>query len=312
MLYINNPRDYNGNAPSVVTIGKFDGIHKGHQKLFEQVNSYREQGYVSIVFTFNVQPASLISNNDISSIMTSEEMRRELENKNIDVLLECPFTEELMHMEPEAFLTEILIGRLHMKHLVVGTDFKMGYKGRGDTAFLKARESDSGYKLDVVPDQTYQGERISSTTIRSLITEGDLDTAAKLLGRYYYFDGVVVQGRHLGHELGFPTINIIPDPRKTMPPGGVYAAVCRLANGEVYNGAANIGRNPTIAPDNSTTLEMHLFDFEGELYDSKVEISLVHYIRPEQRFDSIEALREQLNNDMQQVREYFLYIANRL
>lgn len=305
MKYIRDLEDYTGKLPSVVTIGKFDGLHRGHQLLMQRVRDLSDEGFISICFTFDRQPRTLIKHEQVPLIMTPEELHEELNKRKVDVLLECPFTEEIRHMEPEEFVENVLCKKLNMKFLVVGDDFKLGYKGKGTCDFLIDHAQQLGYEMNVVKCETFEGEKISSSMIREKIRNGQISTANYLLGHSYKFEGKVVEGKHIGHKMGIPTLNIIPDERKVLPPKGVYAAICTFPGKDVLKGIANLGVNPTIADNNRTTLEMNLFDFDSSIYEQDVEISLLEFIRPERRFDSIDALREQVLKDIEKVKDLF-------
>lgn len=305
MKYIRSIEDYTGTIPAVVTIGKFDGLHKGHQLLFRRLRELSEQGYVTICFTFDVQPKSMIQHKEIPLIMTPEELHAELEREKVDILLECHFTDEIRRMEPEEFVDSILLDKLHMKFLVVGSDFHFGYKGKGNCDYLIDHANERDYFMNVIPCKNFEDQKISSTLIRDLIMNGRLETANMLLGHDYRFNGEVVEGKHIGRRMGIPTLNIIPDRRKVLPPNGVYAAYCTFDDGRRVNGIVNIGVNPTIADGNRTMLEMNLFDFNDSIYQQHVEIALLKYIRPEQKFDSIDDLRSQVLSDIEEVKALF-------
>ena len=191
--------------------------------------------------------------------MTNEERRSYLAKSGLDVLIECPFIDEIIHMEPEDFIKRILIDDLNMKYVVAGDDFHFGYRARGNTDMLVALADKYGYKAEIVTKKIYKGEEISSSLARGKIREGDLETVEILLGRKYSVSGTVVRGRQLGRKIGIPTINVIPPREKLLPPNGVYTSIS-VINGQKILGISNIGTKPTVSNSRAKTLETHLFD----------------------------------------------------
>ncbi|MCI8516452.1 MAG: bifunctional riboflavin kinase/FAD synthetase [Hungatella sp.] len=284
--------------PTVVTIGKFDGRHKGHQKLLSRMMDFKSTcGYRTAVFTFNTTPAVAISGTVHQVITTNQERRDNMARMGIDYLVEYPFTSDVVRLPAEEFLREILIGKMNARAIVVGTDCGFGYKRSGDARLLQELAPVYGYDLEVVVKEKDDQRDISSTYIKEELHKGNMEKANKLLGQPYAIHGTVVHGSHVGGPvLGFPTVNVIPPREKYLPPFGVYVSRV-LAEGRTLGGITNIGRKPTAADDGPVGVETYLFDFNGDLYGKNIEIQLLHYKRPEKKFDSLEQLKEQLERD---------------
>ena len=238
MEYITGIEQYNGKGKTAVTLGKFDGLHKGHQKLIEKICSYSNKDCKSVLCAFDMHREAL---------MTKRERREYLDGK-IDFLIEYPFTKELREMEAEVFIERILCKKLHASHIVVGSDFAFGYGKRGSIEMLEKFSAKKGYTLDVIEKERYDKAVISSTYIREALSQGDMDLAAALLGYPYAVTGIVQHGRQLGRTLGFPTMNIEPEQEKILPRFGVYACHIKM-DGRWYNGVGNVGVKPTVTEE---------------------------------------------------------------
>ncbi len=268
----------------------------------------RRQGLVAAVFTFDIPPRKLTEGEGHRLLSTNAEKQALFAERGIDYLLQCPFTPEIMRMEPEAFL-DWLVRDLHVKRIVVGEDFCFGHNRRGNHRLLARFAGEYGYDLEVVKKLRYDGRDISSTYIREEIAKGSMETAANLLGHPYYIDGIVLTGNQIGRTIGIPTANIEAEPEKLLPPFGVYAAAIDI-RGMRYYGIANIGRKPTIKPKegqrvNPIGVEMHILDFQGDIYREPVRIYFHAFERPETRFDSISDLKAQIEKDIVFSRKYF-------
>lgn len=278
-----------------VTIGKFDGIHRGHQVLIDAVkDAARREGLKTVVFTFAVSPKTYLGT-ETEALMTQEEKEAYLEQERIDYLIEYPFTDEVRHMDAEVFAERALIFGLHMKYLAVGTDFCFGYKRQGNCALLKTLSEKYHFRLDIFSKLKYNGKDISSSLIRTEIRSGHMEDAAAMLGRPYGFGGIVEHGKSLGHTIGFPTLNLCPPDTRVLPPRGVYFASVRI-DGNEYCGVANLGIQPTVS-SHRLLLEIYVLDFDRMIYGASVWADLLKFHRPERRFDGIEALSEQLKRD---------------
>lgn len=301
MIYIEQTRDFQIKEETVVTIGKFDGRHRGHQKLLSAMLTMKEKyGYQTAVFTFSVAPADLVQGKVHTVITTNLERRNNLQKIGIDYLVEYPFTRETARIHAEDFVKKILVKQMGAKAIVVGTDCGFGYQRSGNVQLLQELSSACGYRLIVIDKEKDQDRVISSTYIREELDKGNIEKANKLLGEPYSIHGTVVHGNHIGEPvLGFPTANLLPPPEKHLPPFGVYVAQV-LIDGRIYGGITNIGRKPTIDAENGENpigAETFVFDYNGDLYGKEIEVGLLHYVRPERKMSGLEELKEQIRRD---------------
>jgi len=298
MIYISDTRDFKIEEPTVVTIGKFDGRHKGHQKLLrEMLRMKREYGLATAVFTFSTAPVALIQDRPQTVITTNQERRNNMEKMGIDYLVEYPFSKEVAHLPPEEFVSHILLGQMNAKAIVVGTDCGFGYQRAGNAKLLRELAPKYGYILEVIDKAREDNRDISSTYIKEELDMGAIEKANELLGEPYAIHGTVVHGNHIGGAvLGFPTVNILPPPEKHLPPFGVYVSRV-LINGTYYGGITNIGKKPTVEGEYPVGVETFVFDFDRDIYGENIEVQLLHFERPEQKFASLEELKRQLEKD---------------
>lgn len=303
MEYIKDNKDFQFNN-SAVTLGKFDGIHLGHQYLLNQIISYKEQGYKAVMFTFDIHPYNLLSNKEFTQIYTEEEKLARLSRTGLDAIISYPFTEETMKQEPEDFIKKILVDKLDAKVIVVGEDFRFGHKRRGDVALLEQYADSYGYKVIACEKRKWHNRIISSTTIRAELAEGNMEEVNAMLGQPYMIRGEVLHGRRIGRTLGMPTTNITPDSSKLLPPCGVYPSKTIIKD-RVYYGVTNIGHNPTVGITPSKRVETFIFDFDEDLYGQVIEVELMTYIRPELKFDTLEELKLKMEEDIEFARAYF-------
>lgn len=291
--------------PTAVTLGNFDGIHQGHRELIRMTKEYaKKENLRSVVFTFLPHPMFVFKNRDLSAlIMAPEEKLYAMEKMGIDLYIEYPFSKEFAAMAPEDFANKLIFDQLKCKVLIVGENYKFGYKQKGNYKLLKRLGAERGIKVIQVPSVLFDGARISSTRIRECLVKKDIEKANRLLSTPYFILGEVIQGKQLGRTIGFPTINIVADPIKLFPPNGVYATrtVC---DGKMYYGVTNVGCNPTV---NGTfkVVETFLFDFHKIVYGQRLKTYFFKWIRDEQKFPSVEALRQQLNHDEDSALDYF-------
>lgn len=289
---------------SAVTLGKFDGLHLGHQLLLDQVKSFKNQGYSSVMFSFLYHPCTLFSEKEFELIYNEEEKLAKVKKSGLDVLISYPFTEDTRSIEPEDFIKEILIDKLDAKVIVVGNDFRFGRQRRGDIQLLKQYEKTYGYKLIACEKRKNKDYVISSSVIRRELKEGNIEAANAMLGQPYSITGEVMHGRRIGRTLGMPTTNILPPPNKLLPPCGVYASKI-LIDASYHTGVTNIGYKPTVGGENRKGVETYIFDFDQDLYGREIEVALYHYIRPEMKFDSLEELRLKMQGDILTAKSYF-------
>lgn len=306
MEFITNLQQLKIEKRSAITLGKFDGLHRGHRLLMNQVLQKKKDGYTAAVFTFDTHPAKFLNGHTGGTIFTNQERRGLAEQIQIDVMVQCPFTKEVACMEPEDFVRDILVEKMNVGFIAVGADFHFGYQRKGDTILLSKLAKKYGYELNVISKEQYQGRDISSSYIREMLSLGNVELAGTLLGYPFFISGEVVSGKQFGRFMGIPTANQIPETEKLLPPNGVYISRV-LVEGECYFGITNIGVRPTVEHTDQKNVETYLLDFQGELYGKKLTVQLLHYERPERKFDSTEALKKQLDLDLAAARRW-LYL----
>ena len=291
---------------AVITIGNFDGVHIGHQALFHEVIETAENmGGVSIAMTFEPHPIRVLKQNGHPPLITLYEQKVELIGRtHIDVLICIPFTREFAALSAQEFVGDLLVGKIGMKAIVVGEDYSFGKNREGNIDLLKAYGPRYGFKVivaDWIRMSKAFADRISSTKIRELVTEGMMEQAEKMLGRYYQIRGRVVTGRDRGGKLlGIPTANVnLHD--ELCPKAGIYAVTgeCR---GKPFKGVANIGYSPTFE-NHEFTVEVHIFDFDDNIYGEKILVNFIKRIRDEIKFLSIPELIDQIKKDITTARE---------
>lgn len=295
MNYINNTADFHSDRPSAITLGKFDGLHRGHQKLIDEIIRLQKEQYYGIVFTIAPEHSPVL--------LTNEEKRRRLEEQGIDCMIHCPFVPEILGMDPEDFVSEILVGKLKAKYIVVGTDFRFGHQRKGDVGLLADLQEKYGYTLIVVEKECYGDREISSTYIKEALANSDMELVNTLLGYTYPVRGEILHGKQLGRRIGMPTINLVPQPRKLLPREGVYYSNVKIGR-EQYHGVTNIGYKPTV--DGSFLgVETYLYEVQEDLYGQEAEVSILAFRRPEQKFSGVEELKAQMERDILSGKEYF-------
>ena len=305
MKYITGTREFQIEEPAIVTLGKFDGRHRGHQKLLKKMGEIKkETGYVSAVFTFDMSPAVFVEGSPQTVITTNLERKNNLEKVGIDYLVEYPFTRETTHMSPEDFVKIILINQMNAKVIVVGTDCSFGYKGAGNVDKLMQWKEKYGYELVVIHKEQDKNRDISSTYVREQLDLGNIEKANELLGEPYAIHGTVVHGNHIGGAiLGFPTANILPPPEKHLPVFGVYVSRVYV-DGTYYGGVTNIGKKPTVTGNSPVGVETFIYGINKDIYGKNIEVQLLHFIRPERKFDGLEQLKLQIGKDREYARDY--------
>lgn len=283
--------------PSAVAIGKFDGIHLGHRQLLGEIIAKKQEGMKAVVFTFNPSPSVLFSKVKEKELTSCEEKRKLFEDLGIDVLVEFPLTYETAATPKENFVKEILVQKLNAKHIVAGTDLSFGKNGEGNSAFLLEESGKFGFKVEIIDKISYKGEIISSTLVRKAISEGDVKKARFMLGSPYFVHGVVKKGNQIGRTIGFPTVNISAGDDKLLPPNGVYKTEV-VFEGRILEAITNVGCKPTVADDGQIFIESYIYNFTENIYEKEIEVHFLEFIRKEQKFGSIEELKEQLQKDI--------------
>ena len=296
MRIIEGTTEFQVQEETAISIGKFDGLHQGHQLLVERIVKKKQEGLKALIFTFDF--------GDRPVLLLPEERREMLRKWGVDYLLECPFVESISHMEAEEFVRKILVERLHVRYLAVGTDFRFGCQRRGDYRLLQRLSAECGYEVEVVEKACWQGEEISSSRIRRELEQGRMELVNQLLGYAYSVTGEVLHGRKIGRTLGMPTTNIVPSVRKLLPPNGVYATRTVIA-GELFDGITNIGYKPTVGAEPRKGVETYLFDLDRNLYGEILTVRFYGYERPERKFDSLEELKKRIGQDVEWGRTYF-------
>lgn len=290
-------------VPTVLTFGKFDGVHIGHQKIFSSVfRISEEEGLRSAVLSFTMEKDSFFLQGRKDMLSTEDEHFTRLKNAGFHEVYLYPLTIEAARMSPEDFVRFILIEALKVKHLVVGTDCSFGYQGAGNVALLKSLQEKYGFQLTVVDkvltvNPAGEEVEVSSSYIRKALEEGRVEEAAALLGRPYSINGTVVHGKAIGRSLSFPTANIFPKQGKLCPEEGVYYTRVMVL-GEEYDAMTNIGRNPSISAENPLTIESHLLEFDRDIYGEKIRVSFIKRIREQKHFPNLDALKAQLKADL--------------
>ncbi len=290
------------NDASVLTTGTFDGVHLGHHAILTYlVERAKEFDRCATVVTFDPHPREVLGTRHVPILTTLDERAGVLETLGVDRFVVLPFTRDLSLLEPEAYVTEILLETVGMREIVIGYDHQFGRNRGGDRSTLEVLGKKHGFSVDVIPEQIVTGVTVSSTQIRNALRQdGDVEGAVTLLGRPYSFAGTVVKGDQRGRQIGFPTANIrAEDPRKLIPKSGVYAVRVESAAGRL-EGMMNIGRRPTFETDGTVHSEVHLFGFDGDLYGTLMRVHFVKRLRDERRFDGVDALVAQLHEDQKQ------------
>jgi len=296
----------------VLTLGSFDGVHLGHQRILaELMRVAQKNGKIdsentpgtTAVMTFRPHPREFFSAKHAPNLLTTEQKKLELlDQSGVDVVFILPFDEKIAHLDPSVFVEEIIVGACHARALVIGHDFHFGRDAQGNYDLLCETGTRLGFQVMQVPPFIIQGERVSSTAIRERLLEGDLDKAETFLGRKYSVRGEVIEGRGIGVSLGFPTANILPH-HSAVPAQGVYAAEI-LINGRCYPGAVNIGIAPTLKNE-GTIIEAFLINFDENIRGRTIEVVFHKRLRPEKKFPSPEALAEAIHRDVETIRTYF-------
>jgi riboflavin kinase / FMN adenylyltransferase len=286
-----------------VTIGNFDGVHLGHQRLFDIVEqrAYHSRG-TSIAITFNPHPLQVLRPGGIKLISTCEQKIELIAMSGIDVLIIIPFDKEFAATPAIRFVDEILIQRIGVKQLFVGYDYAFGKGRTGDISFLRQQGEEKGFSVTVV-DAYHEGDiLVSSTKVREFVADGNMSETRKLLGRHYQIKGEVQRGKQRGgKEIGFPTANLHVDEEDLIPKCGVY--VCQvICEGKCFGGVINIGYNPTFS-ENRLIAETHIFDFNQDIYGKPIKVNLLQFLRDEKKFPGIKELAEQIACDVVQAKQ---------
>ena len=294
------------NVPCALTIGNFDGVHLGHRALLARlVDAARARNLAASVMTFEPHPREFFAPASAPTrLSTLREKLALLEECGVDRVHVCRFDARFAARTADDFVRELLVDGLAVRHVLIGDDFRYGQRRAGDFAALSAAGAAHGFTVDAMHTLDLAGERVSSSAVRAALADGDMEHAARLLGRPYTMAGRVMHGRKLGRQIGFPTANVHIKHAK-LPLGGVYAVrVSGLGSQPVW-GAASLGVRPTLGDGLKPVLEVHLLDFSADIYGAHIAVSFVHKLRDEVRYDSIDLLTAQIGRDVAAVRAYF-------
>ncbi len=299
---------------TAVALGKFEGVHKGHMLLIDKITELahfentqkdieknNDNTIKSVVFTINMPDDKVIN--------VDEERYAIFRDSGVDYVCECPFDDKISKLSPEEFIKNILINRLGASYVVVGEDFRFGYKRSGSVETLKYYAGTYNYNVVVFEKLKIDDKIISSTSIRQMLEGGYVDKICRYMGRNYSISGEVVYGKQLGRTIGFPTVNLIPQKRKMLPLAGAYETKVYIGDSsDGLRSITNVGSNPTVKEtinkDNESeiTVETHILDYSGVLYGSKIKVEFIRFLRPEIKFDGIKSLKEQLEHDKERVK----------
>lgn len=283
---------------SVVALGKFDGVHLGHQAILEELKKEknRDKEIKTVVITFSVSPEAVLSDKKLKYIMTDREKKEYFEHSGIDYLIDIKLDKEFLNISAQDFVKRYLSEKLGVVKVVCGKSFRFGRNRQGTTDFLCSMGKKLGFETKIVDYVTIEEKEISSTRIRTEILKGNLELVNKMLGHKYSIIGIVEHGREIGRTLCFPTINIQPPADKILPPNGVYASECVISDA-IKAGVTNLGIKPTVGGER-IGIETNIFDYSGNLYEQEVKICLLKFLRQEKKFDSIYELKKQIEKDI--------------
>lgn len=299
MEIITGTTDFQINDETAVAIGKFDGVHIGHKCLIQEILDQKKNGRKACIFTFDPAPAVLFTGIEEKELTTKEEKRRLFEMLGVDILIEFPMTWDTANISPECFITEILCNKMNAVFVAAGEDLSFGAKGRGNTELLLRMSDECGLEVKVIKKIEVLGKEVSSTVVREAVESGNMPYVEKLLGMPYTIAGTVIHGNQIGRTVGMPTLNLRPDNKKLLPPRGVYYSEV-LMDGKLYKGITNIGLRPTVLEKEKVMgVETYLYEFAGDAYDKEIIVNLLEFRREERKFESIEALKKTLSEDME-------------
>ncbi|MDY4964805.1 MAG: bifunctional riboflavin kinase/FAD synthetase [Dysosmobacter sp.] len=291
----------------VIALGFFDGVHLGHGALLRRaVEEAKKRGCESAVFTFDRPPKEVITGVPCP-LINSPEDRAALVKRlyGIDEMLMVPFDDEMRTTPWDRFVTDILVGRYGAVHLVAGHDHHFGHKNQGSPELLREKCAELDLGCDIIPAVTIGGITVSSTHIRKLLEEGDVETARAFLGHPHVLTQTVGHGRQLGRTIGIPTANLVAPPHVLLPRRGVYAAKITLPDGRAFGGVTNVGVRPTVNNGQDVTVEPWILDFDGDLYGQAIRVEFYRRLRDERKFDSLDALKSQIETDAVKTREAY-------
>jgi riboflavin kinase/FMN adenylyltransferase len=292
----------------VIALGNFDGLHRGHLKIIERVKrGAAEHGGTPMAMTFDPHPPRIVRPDKAPPLLMTKAQRIEaLHRAGVHCVAVVRFTKEISQWDADTFVRKVLVDWLRVSEVWVGANFLFGHERSGTFSVLRGLGQSYGFRADKIDPVRYKDFVVSSTRIRRLVGEARMDEAAALLGRAYYVDGTIVEGKRRGRELGFPTANLETQ-NELVPPNGVYATIMTI-DGVVHGGVTNIGMRPTFG-ETTPTIETHVLDYSGNLYGQSVRLAFVQRLRDERRFEDVDALRAQIDADKQRAERLFTRLA---
>ena len=299
MKIFNSLNTFHAQKQTIVTIGTFDGVHIGHQKIIEKlIHNAADADCESLILTFFPHPRMVLQEqSEIQLLNTIDERAELLEKTGIDNLIIHPFDKTFSRLSAEEFVKDILVDTLNVRKIVIGHDHRFGRNRTADIDDLILFGEKYDFEVEQISAQEIQDASVSSTKIRIALEEGNVDLANQYLGYPYFLTGIVQEGKQLGRTINFPTANLkITENYKLIPKSGVYIAKS-IINDQIVFGIMNIGTNPTVNDEMKRNIEVHYLNFDDNLYHQKIEVALLHYIRPEQKFESLQLLKEQIAKD---------------
>ena len=312
MLVIQHTEHFRIESPSILTIGTFDGVHLGHQKILTRLRELKAQtGLQTVVLTFDPHPRKVLfpDQQDLKLLSSIDEKLELLKQHGVDVTVVYPFSKEFSQLTTDRYIKNILQKSLHVKHLVIGYDHKFGLNRTGDINTLKDYAQNGAFTVEEISAKDIDSIAISSSKIRKALDEGNVSLAAEFCGHAYFMDAIVVKGKQLGRQLGYPTANLQLDSKdKLIPANGVYFVSVEHKQ-KLHHGMMNIGTNPTTDSDEALKLEVHLFDFNEDIYDHSLRVRFLKYLRPEIKFRSLDALIKALHEDKEKCLELLAAVS---
>ncbi len=300
MLTVRYTENFRIEKPCILTIGTFDGVHLGHQKILKKLNELKQRtGLNSVILTFDPHPRKVLfpEQKDLKLITTTDEKLALLEQNGIDITVVYPFSKAFAQMDAQAYIRDILMKSLKVKHLIIGYDHKFGKNRDGDIKTLKNYSKEFNYEVEEISVQDIDHINVSSSKIREALHKGEIELANKYLGHEFFITASVVKGKQLGRTLGYPTANLqTNDADKMIPTIGVYLVNVQL-DGEEFYGMLSIGKNPTTDTDELVKIEVNIFNFDKDIYDHTIRVSFMKRLRDEVKFETIDLLKTQLKHD---------------
>lgn len=297
-------KQFHIDEPTAVAMGKFDSLHLGHKVILDRLKKEAECSLRTAVVSFEPGPEVFFGKYKGGFVLTDEEKQALLEEMGIDYYVLFPFDGETAGTDAEVFLREVLLKQMNMQVLVAGEDLSFGKCGHGNTDMMVEKSKELDFKFCSCPKLRIQEEEVSATLVRESVAQGDMEKCLELLGRAFRVSGIVCKGNQLGRTIGVPTCNIVAPAEKLLPPNGVYFTKVFLGD-HAYLGVTNVGTKPTVSSEGAVGIETHILEFDEDIYGEEIKLDFLHFHRPEQKFVSLEELKNQLNRDIVNAKEYF-------